>query len=44
MLYNAESAGVVGTLELKFILIIAKEERPVLKSLCWEGALLSGIL
>jgi hypothetical protein len=44
MLYNAESAGVVRTLELKFILIIAKEERPVLKSLCWEWALLSGIL
>jgi len=44
MLYNAESAGVVRTLELKFILIVAKEERPVLESLCWEWALLSGIL
>lgn len=44
MLYNAESAGVVRTLELKLILIIAKEERPVLERLCWEWAVLSGIL
>lgn len=44
MLHDAESAGVVRTLELKFILIIAKEERPVFERLCWKWALLSGIL
>ena len=44
MLHDAESAGVVRTLKLKLILIIAKEERPVLQRLCWEWTLLCGIL